>query len=412
MKNDTGLKRNLSWTTAGMVMYNMAVWVFSVLILNMLGAEASGYYAIAVSVGNTLYALSLWGLRSFIAADAENKYSADEYFSARMAGIAAALVILGIVLAVSRYDAAQNSILILYTLYKCSEAAIEVLDCFCQRRLQMNINAGSMILRSILFTVIFYLSLRFTASMNTAFALLVIAALAVMLLYNLPRVRRIEPMTCRIRWNSRTVEILKQTFPIMAFELLSALAVALPRLFFERTGSLSELGIYTTIYTLVVFLQLVINVMIYTFAPYMAKAYSAGDRKTFGRYCVMLFGGSLALGLLAEAAVAIMGKPVIGLVFGAEAAARTGYLYLGILSGVSLTYTWIFSQIFVVVHRSAEQLKCSLISVAACFVLSALLVKAESCDSMSVVLILSNIIFMAVSLYLLRDEAAKLFRTR
>ena len=178
MKNDTGLKRNLSWTTAGMVMYNMAVWVFSVLILKMLGAEASGYYAIAVSVGNTLYALSLWGLRSFIVADAENKYSADEYFSARMAGIAAALVILGIVLAVSRYDAAQNSILILYMLYKCSEAAIEVLDCFCQRRLQMNINAGSMILRSILFTVIFYLSLRFTASMNTAFALLVIAALA------------------------------------------------------------------------------------------------------------------------------------------------------------------------------------------------------------------------------------------
>ena len=56
---DNSLKKNLSWNTIGMILYNLAIWVFSVLILRITGAKESGYYAIASSLGNTFYAISL-----------------------------------------------------------------------------------------------------------------------------------------------------------------------------------------------------------------------------------------------------------------------------------------------------------------------------------------------------------------
>ncbi len=397
---EKGLKKNLSWNTIGMILYNLAVWLFSAMILRILDAEASGIYAVASSVGNTLYAAALWGMRGFIVSDTADEYPLSSYFSARVLAVILASAALIPVIALSGYSAVQNSVLIAYTLFKAAEAMIELTDCFCQKQFRMEISAGSMILRSLLYVPAFFISLYFFRSMTAGFAVLTVLSLTVFFTVNLRRTRSLKMFETSLIPDRNAAVILRRCFPIMAFELLASLIVAIPRLFYERIGSLSSLGIYTSIYTLVIFLQLVINILIFTLAPYMASSYHEGKMKEFRQYLLMLTGGAFGLGLAAEIMTFLLGRPVISLIYGEAAGPYYTYLYLGIVSGVSLACTWIVSQLLVIVSHERDQLYCSLISTVSCVLLSRLLVIPEQCGRMSVVLILTNIIFI-VSAYLL-----------
>lgn len=399
---DKGLKKNLSWNTVGMIMYNLAIWAFSAMILRVLDAGAGGLYAVASSIGNTLYAGALWGMRSYIVSDNEGRYAREEYFSARVTAVAVSVLMLVPVIFLTRYSRQQNLVLITYTVFKAAEAMIELIDCFCQKEFHMEINAFSMIIRSLLYMPAFFLTLRISGSLASGFAVLTVLSVMVFIGFNLKRARQIAPFETAFIFSSRTGQILKNCFPIMVFELLASLIVAIPRLVYERIGSLPALGIYSSVYTFVIFLQLAINILIFTLAPYMAEAYHRHDKKEFRKYLVFLTGGAFGLGLAAEIATLLLGRFTVGLIFGKEAQPYYTYLYAGIISGVSLACTWIVSQIQVIMGHEKDQLYCSVVSTVSCVFLSRLLVSADDCGRMSLVLILTNMIFILTAYVLSR----------
>ncbi len=392
-----------------MVLYNFAIWIMSALILRILGADASGYYAVATSIGNTLYALALFGMRTYLVSDTENEYTFGEYTAARLSAVGLAFVLLIIIAFSAGYDSTQRNILILYSVFKLFEAMTELMDCFGQQKLTMDINAKSMILRSVVYIIVFTAVLMTAHSLTLGFAALSVCSALIFLFYNYRKISAIVETDHTLRWNRHTKQIFVKCLPIMIFEMLAALVVALPRLFFERIGPLDALGIYTSIYTMVVFLQLVINVLIYTLAPYMSRSYRSHDMKQFLKYIIILFAGASALGAAAEAMTYLMGSFAMGIIYGEAGRMYYGYLYLGIISGVTLSFTWIFSQIFVIIGRNYDQLICSFVSTAACWYLSSVMVQASDCNSMSLVLILTNLIFMASALVLLFTSGRKKF---
>ena len=400
--SEKGLKKNLVWNTAGMIMYNLAIWALSAMILRVLDANASGLYAVASSIGNTLYASALWGMRSFIVSDNEGRYSGTEYFSARVTAVLLSVLALVPVILLTRYSREQNLVLVTYTIFKAAEAMIELTDCFCQKKFRMEVNAYSMIIRSLLYMPAFLMTIRFSRNLALGFAVLTVLSLTVFFTFNLKEAKKLMMFSAKPVFSDRVLEILKRCFPIMVFELLASLVVAIPRLVYERVGSLSELGIYTSVYTFVIFLQLAVNILIFTLAPYMAEAYHRNDREGFRRYLLFLTGGALGLGLAAEVMTFLLGSFTVGLIFGPEAQPRYTYLYLGIISGVSLAGTWIVSQIQVIMGHEKDQLYCSLVSALSCYLFSLCFVNAEDCGRMSLVLILTNLVFILAAFVLSR----------
>ena len=400
------VKKNLSWNTIGMILYNLAVWVFGFLIIRMLGEVHSGYYAIASSVGNTIYAVSLWGMRSYIVSDTESRYTEDEYLTSRIISILISCVVLVLTALIGGYGAEVTHVLYAYTLFKMSEALIEVLDCFGQKRLIMDINAKSMVLRGLLYMVFFWLTLRFTADMTAGFAAMAGISLLVFFFYNLRKMRSVAEIHGLSANLAHLKEILVRCFPIMAFEVLSSSVVAVPRLFFGRSGSMADLGVYNSIYTMVIFLQLTVNILIYTLSPYLARSYQSHDKASYRKYLLLLVGGACFLAGGAELLVLLIGKPVMSLLFGSGPGQMYHYLYLGILSGLSLTFTWIITQIFVIRGYLYAHLICALISAGSCFLFSAWLIRPENCNTISIVLICTNLVFLCAAGILLRRKPA------
>ncbi len=393
---ENSLKKNLSWNTLGMISYNLAIWVFSVLILRIGGARESGYYAIASSLGNSFYAISLWGMRSFIVSDQEHRYSYFEYCISRFIAIVISILLMIVVILVSNYSIDIILVLVSYTLFKSAEALIELFECFAQQKLVMDINAKSMLIRGILYILIFFISLMLTKKAYVSFSLITICSLLILYLYNYKEMKNVI-IIGKTSDKQNIMNILQKCFPIMLFELLAAANLAIPRLFYERIGSTEALGIYVSIYTMVIFFQLVINVLIYTFAPYMAKAYTEKDLKKFKKYILIVLSSTIGLGLLAELLVYLIGQPVMCIVFGSEAGSKYSYLYLGIICGITLAFTWLISQILVILGKNNDQIVSAVVSVLVCFITSYLFIDGMDCNKISIVLILSNMSFVISS---------------
>lgn len=403
-----GLLQNLQWNMIGMVLYNFAIWFMNALILRILGAEMSGVYAIAVSIGNVLFAASLWGMRGYIVADHNESVSYTEYTVVRLLSIFLSFVIFFILNLFFQYKSSQLYILLLYMMFKMIEAMIELTDCFNQQALRMDINAKSMVLRSILFILLFYITLKYTANLYFGFIILNIIGACVLFFYNLKYTKKFYRIDLLRADMNRVIQIARDCFPIMMFELLAAAIVAIPRLFYAEIGSKESLGIYTSIYTLIVFLQLAIQILIVSISPYMAKAYQAKEKKRFLRYLFGLIGGAVGLSLFAMILVKLIGEFTVGVLFGTEVALYTYYLYWGIASGLSLSLTWVFGQVFVILRRNDVTLWLSLVSAIVCFILSKLWIVSEDCNRISMILTVSNLSFLLVSLFLfwiLKGEA-------
>ena len=392
------LFKNLSYTTVGMILYNIALWILGFIILRILGTLESGYYSVAMSIGATLYGISLWGLRGYIVSNEEGFYYGD-YIVVRLISILISIVALIVIIIFSGYNMHQNIVVLLYSVFKFSEAMIELFDCLYQRELKMDINAKSMIIRSILLVIVFFIVLSISKSLIFGLICMIFITILVLYFYNYKKLKEIN---FKFQFNFKNVKkIILLTLPIMCFEMLSALNVSIPRLRYANIGDMNLLGVYSSIYTIIIFLQLVIQILIVSFAPYMAKDYLENKIGNFIKKVIMLFGLSIFLAFIAEVCVYFLGEFVIGLLYGNEIAPYYSVMYLAIISGTTLGMTWIFSQLFVILKKNYIQLICIAISVLFCFYLSNKLVVWNDLNSISIVLIYSNIIFCVISILMI-----------
>lgn len=400
MKNKSSLISNLSYTTIGMVLYNIALWLLSFLVLRVLGDIESGYYGIAMTIGATLYGVALWGLRSFIVSDEDYGFTYADYTIVRLIAIFLAIVGMIFYIFTSKFNTYQNWVIVLYSFFKFSEALIELIDCFNQKELKMDINAKSMMIRSVLLLFGFFISIYITKNLILGLIIINIVTLGVLLFYNFRKFNKMFGFKFELNIE-HVKKVMWLTMPIMGFEMLSALTTTIPRIKYAQVGDIGKLGIYLTIYTIIVFLQLVIQIVNVAFAPYMAKDYNAKRTKSFLKKLFTLFALAISLGLIAEILVFFLGKFVIGLVYGADIAPYYTYMYWAIISGVTLGITWIFSQLFVILKKNKEQLFCSIISVITCYILSNFMVDPNDLNSISKILILANLTFTFIALLIL-----------
>lgn len=95
-------------------------------VSRVLSAVDSDNYAFALSFANLMVVIGLFQIRNFQATDITRKYSFSEYFLVRLATCLAMIIIMGIYLLVSDYDAYKLQIVFLVTLYRVSDAVSDL----------------------------------------------------------------------------------------------------------------------------------------------------------------------------------------------------------------------------------------------------------------------------------------------
>ena len=76
---------NLIWNTFGSVYYQGCLWLLTVLVVRFsFDFQNSGYLALAMSIGNIMFALGSYNMRTYQVADVHNRFSLSNYIGLRL----------------------------------------------------------------------------------------------------------------------------------------------------------------------------------------------------------------------------------------------------------------------------------------------------------------------------------------
>lgn len=144
------MKASILWNSWGSIFYLGCQWLLTVLVVRLAGVEESGILSLAMSVSNIWYSLAVYGMRNYQVSDVTDKYKNGTYIFSRW--ITGFLSLAGCVIytAVISYSLEQKLCILIYFLYKLTEAYFDIYAGIYQKEWRMDFIGKSMTARGVL----------------------------------------------------------------------------------------------------------------------------------------------------------------------------------------------------------------------------------------------------------------------
>ena len=334
------LRANFAWTFIGNLIFSGCQWAILVILARFGTPDIVGQFALGLAICTPILIFSNLQLRVIQATDVEDKYSFGDYFWLRLVTTGLFFLIIAGITSFGGYHWSTRYVILLIGVAKCFESLSDVLYGFSQKYERLDRIAISMMIRGPLglgaMVTAFYLTnslLLGTAAWGAAWAFsffLVDIPNAFRLIKGLP-IKPTHPW-----WPTSTKRVLHLAWvaaPMGWVVFVLSLSSNMPRYFLQSSLGESGVGLFSAVAALPGVLVLVINPLIHSVLPRLARLHSSKDHSFWS-----MIGNSLIIvslgGFLFIVAVATVGKPVLHRLYG-EAYANLSWLL--ILLGVAVS---------------------------------------------------------------------------
>lgn len=356
------IPKNTFWNSMGSIYYQGCQWLITVLVVKLSSGYANaGYLAYAMTIGNLFTPIALYGMRVYQVSDVKNRYSQSNYFAFRLVTIAIGfLVSMAYVLIVSATEAVV-SLTFFYLLFKVDEVFANVPYAVEQKAYRMDYIGVSQLLRGTICLVVFSTSLFFTNDINLAVLFMFLGCILVTIFYDLSHAKYFGDILPHIS-SQQTVALLKQCFPIVISNVACGLTVSVVRQYFGNVYGEEALGIYASVATPSVLIQLLAQ---YLYSPILAplsKLWAEGNKEKFIHFFRKFTIIMICVCVFAIIILTFAGKPLLVFFYGQE---MLNYVYLFpmVLVSTSLVaFLWFCMDVFVVFRDFFGSLISNIIS--------------------------------------------------
>jgi O-antigen/teichoic acid export membrane protein len=382
------LKKNIAWNSSGSFIYLFFQWLINYLVVVILGFKDAGIFSLAISISIIAFAFATYGVRGYQVSDVTKKYSDKSYVAARI--ITSLLATIGCVayLVLYKYDIYTTLCVIVYLLFRMSEAYVDVYHGIIQRAMRMDFIGKSFILRGVIGNLLFIGCMLLTKNLLLSISVLAISSFVLIFIYDRNKVKLFYEKT-----NTTSLKIiiglLIECLPLAIYVLLSNLLMSIPRISLEHINGTEILGIYASIAIPAAIIQVISG---YIFAPLLTVFAEHVSQKNFKLFHKLLF-RTLAYILLISG-ILILGGAVFGdfglkLLFGEKISGYT-YLFLPILFISSLTaLSWFIGLMLTVLREFKGLIISSVVAVMVCIFGSSVAINLFDINGTSFILILA-----------------------
>lgn len=361
------MRSSVLWNTAGSFFYYFCQWLMTVLVVRLSGVDDAGLLTLCISVSNIWISLSSFGMHNYQASDTENKYTFGTYLVSRY--VTGAMALLGCIayLLLLRYSPVTDVAVVFYFLYRFSESLEDVYYAAFQKAWHIDIAGKSMLIRGLLSIGLFSAVLVGSGNLSLTIVVLAAACLLVVYLYD---GRKGRMFTNRQTDNTSVRALLLECLPLAVYTLLNTFVPMAPRLVMERVLGNYELGVYGSIATPTVVVQMIATYVFNPFITLFAEELAGRDIRGFVkslRSCLLwLFGisvFSVAVGLF-------FGHWGLNLLYGSEIAGYTALLTPLIIASALIAFMWLLGGTLVAARSFRWLLASNILSSAAILPLS------------------------------------------
>jgi len=322
------LRSNVSWALAGNIVNAGSHWAMLAVLAKLGTAETVGQFSLGLALGAPVMMLSRLQLRHIQATDAHGERSFEDYFFLRALGTLVALCITIALAFFSGYSITVRSVAIALGLQKAFESMSDIHYGSMQRSERMDLVARSLSAKGIAGLAALGISFVITDSVVWAAATLSGVYLLMWLLYDW---RRASPSTGWLKHDlkerlARALSLARFALPLGIVTMLLTLDRNIPRYVIGYSMDERSVGLYSALAYLPVIGSTVVTAVGQSVSPRMAQIWTGQNKQAFRMFVARLTVAAGVLGILAVLVSALVGKPVVQLLYNAEYASKSSIL--------------------------------------------------------------------------------------
>jgi O-antigen/teichoic acid export membrane protein len=340
--NRSSLHSSFAWVLIGNVVYALSQWGMVIALARLSTPSALGRFTLGIAISTPVILFANLQLRSVLASDAARAYEFREYFGLRLLTTFLALTLI-CSLAFSLYrDPGVSFVIASVGVAKSIESISDLFYGLFQMNDRLDQIGKSMIIKGFISVVGFFAGLYFGHHILWALAGLAAGWLALLLLFDVRRGRKLVSDSPR-HAASRRLELARRTFPLGFVTTLMALNLYMPRYFIQGTLGEEQQGAFSAIAYTTVAVILIADALGHAAIPRLARLYVTGTLDRFRLFVVKLAAVGLALTGSSVFVAAVAGPLLLAIVFGQHYVSYsnllTWLLASGGLSGVAALLT-------------------------------------------------------------------------
>lgn len=308
-------KRNVSWNMLGSFLYAFASMILTMAVVQLVGDEQGGIFTFAFTAfGQQMFTVAYFGIRPFQITDVENRYSFGDYLGLRVVTSLAALAMGAGYIFIQGYTIQKAWVVFLMVFYKVIDGFADVYEAEFQRSGRLYLTGKSNTFRTLLSVGSFLISLWGTRNLVFAAAVAVGAQIAGVLLFDVAVMGALG----NIDWSFHKkgcVGLVKSCALLFFSVFLDFYIFSAAKYAIEGNLNDGAMAVYGAIFMPTSVINLVAGFVIRPYLTRLSYYYELCDWKQFIQIVRRLFVVIAGLTCLAVGGAAILGIPVIGMLY-------------------------------------------------------------------------------------------------
>lgn len=308
---------NIFYNSFGTIFYYGCQWLTTLLVVRLSGYEDAGVYSLAMSFTAAFAILALYNTRQYQVADVEGEYSDRTYIRSRFLSMAIAFLICLAWLCMNSYTPYQWGVVLLYMLFKCAEAWVDVYHGIDQKNGRMDYICYSYIARGVLMLGGFCGILYVTKNLAFAVGASTLLTFLVAVFYDKRIAERFISREDKSD-SDALKKLMAAMIPLVIVAVTNNLSISFPKYYLQKLYGDTALGFYSSVATPSMIVQVGAQTVFIPLIKPLADKLLENDRKGFIGILKKVAAVFAVLSILAIAASALLGEWFLVLVFKEE----------------------------------------------------------------------------------------------
>ncbi|MFV0465997.1 MAG: oligosaccharide flippase family protein [Lachnospiraceae bacterium] len=391
---------NIFYNSFGTIFYYGCQWLTTVLIVRMSGMYNAGVYATAMTFTAALSIFALYNTRQYQVSDVTGEYSDKTYISSRLIAVVIAVLTCGAALLFNNYNSYQWKVILIYMVFKCGEAVIDVFHGIDQKKERMDYVCYSFLIRGILMLASFCGFIYATGNLIYAITGMMVTTFLVAVFYDFQIAKGFMDKNERFTLSS-VRRLMISLLPLVVVAVTNNLSISLPRYYLDQFYGSEIMGYFASVSTPAMILQVGAATIFIPLITPLATRYAANDRAGFVailKKVAIVLGGLSFLAILASA---LLGDWFLVLIFGEELVPFT-YLFVPvIIATLLISVNACLFPICTLFREIRGQLFVGVGGAVVSFAASVFFVRQFSMDGVVISLVITLIFQILIEIYLI-----------
>jgi O-antigen/teichoic acid export membrane protein len=311
------LRRGFSWAFVANAAYSGSRVLIYVVLTRLVGDRGVGQYSLSMSIAGPVFLLAGLNLQGLLATDHKEEYSFAQYFGLRLLTSAIGMAVFIVAIGVIADAPGAFAVLLLVGAARGIETMADLFSAQYMHSYRFDWMCVSKLLRGLVGFLALLLAAWAMGHLGAAVAAMGLTWVAVMVVYDLPRARRLSRVRPQLGPRVELARLARQGLPTGIAVAIVSLGIFMPRYFIVGYMDEASLGRFTAVSQFLMAMSLVSGPLAQACAPRLASDYHEHP-KAFRGLVGKLVALSGLLGAIGVVVAWLFGKPVLGLLYGRD----------------------------------------------------------------------------------------------